>query len=218
MLDAATRAGDDACREWLAWRGFSATLRALDLESQSSPGLAVDRLTEQLLSGLDSRSLCSLLDFLRLGFFARLDLAWAADLRKLESSLLRLFVVRELQAGRRERVTELFEREADRLLSYGEDWQARLRGASLDPRLTPTAALVPAALLAQPRRRRALRAVLQQGVERDAGPVHEKSAVQRIRHTAAATGHLPLGEPQDRQEPGAALRRAAVRAGRAQST
>lgn len=92
------------------------------------PGLAVDRLAELLFSvytappALDSRALCSLLDFLQQRFFARLDGGWTADVRKLHSSVLKLFVVRALQAGRREKAMELFERESERLLAFGDDW------------------------------------------------------------------------------------------------
>ena len=107
------RAGDEACREWLAWRGLAGALRSFDADVAGVPGLAVDRLAELVFGvytaapGLDSRALCSLLDFLGQRFFARLDTSWSTDVRKLQSSVLKLFVVRALQAGRRDKVTEV---------------------------------------------------------------------------------------------------------------
>lgn len=106
------RNGDEACREWLVWRGLNGALRAFDADVSSVPSLAVDRLAELIFgvycapAGFDSRALCSLLDFLSQRFFQRLDASWGSDVRKLQSSVLKLFVVRALQAGKRERVTE----------------------------------------------------------------------------------------------------------------
>ena len=112
--------GDELCREYLAWRGYSAALREFDAERSADrgAGLSADRLTELIFSthvaGHDVAALCGLLDFLQARFYSRLDEAWAADTRKLESSVLRLFVVRALQAGRRDKVLEVRARAAAR--------------------------------------------------------------------------------------------------------
>ena len=108
----AVRSGDELAREWLAWRGFAGALRAFDEEraADRGAGLSADRLTELIFATYvpshDAAALCGLLDFLQQRFFARLDAEWAADVRKLESSVLRLYVVRALQAGRRDKVLE----------------------------------------------------------------------------------------------------------------
>jgi hypothetical protein len=105
--------GDELCREYLAWRGCSASLRAFDEERSADrgAGLSADRLTELIfgthVAGHDAAALCGLLDFLQSRFYSRLGEEWAADTRKLESSVLRLFVVRALQAGRRDKVLEV---------------------------------------------------------------------------------------------------------------
>ena len=104
--------GDELCREYLAWRGCSAALREFDAEraADRGAGLSADRLSDLIfathVAGHDAAALCGLLDFLQARFYSRLDDAWSADTRKLESSVLRLFVVRALQAGRREKVLE----------------------------------------------------------------------------------------------------------------
>ena len=108
----AVRSGDELAREWLAWRGFAGALRAFDDEraAEKSAGLSADRLTDLIFGAYvpthDAAALCGLLDFLAARFFARLDASYAPDVRKLESSVLRLYVVRALQAGRRDRVLE----------------------------------------------------------------------------------------------------------------
>ena len=188
---AAVRTGDELAREWLAWRGFASALHAFDEERAADPGasLSADRLAslifESYVPNHDAAALTQLLDFLQQRFFARLDAGWAVDVRKLESSVLRLFVVCALQAGRRDKVLEvraqrrraarsavvalahghgglasrcallrqvlsnharswaqLFEREAERLLDYADDWQARgVRDAELlasGPTLLPS--------------------------------------------------------------------------------
>ena len=105
--------GDELCREYLAWRGCSAALREFDAErlADRGAGLSADRLSDLIfathVAGHDAAALCGLLDFLQARFYSRLDDAWSADTRKLESSVLRLFVVRALQAGRREKVLEV---------------------------------------------------------------------------------------------------------------
>jgi|APGre2960657444_1045066.scaffolds.fasta_scaffold10036_5 hypothetical protein len=109
-VPASVRVGDEVCREWLAWRGFAGALRAFDADAAGVAGLPVERLAELVLGATASSELgelTSLLAFLSSRFFCRLDGAWAQDVRRLESSLLKLYAVRALQAGRRARVLEV---------------------------------------------------------------------------------------------------------------
>jgi hypothetical protein len=126
---AAVATGDELAREWLAWRGFGGALRAFDEEQACDPlgGLSPDRLAALIFDKYlappthEVAPLCALLDTLRQRFFSRLDASWAADVRKLESSVLRLFAVRALQAGRRDKLLE----------ARAAAWRSRLRMRAL---------------------------------------------------------------------------------------
>ena len=52
MEPSLVRNGDEACREWLVWRGLNGALRAFDADVSSVPSLAVDRLAETIFGGL----------------------------------------------------------------------------------------------------------------------------------------------------------------------
>ena len=122
---------DSLVKEYLLFRGFTATLRAFDaeLKLEKEKGFRVDRIVDQLSSFVNSHDLNGLLDLWRhldSRIFTRLETSRAPAVRKLENSLLKLYAVTCVSTKQSEKLKEFFERIATDVHGQSEwkDWFA----------------------------------------------------------------------------------------------
>ncbi|GFR95079.1 WD repeat-containing protein 91 [Elysia marginata] len=123
---------DQLVKDYLLFRGFTSTLKALDqeLKTDKDKGLRVDRMMEQIWSLLAVYDLQGLRDYWRYlnqRLFARLEQQrYAPSIRKLESSLLKLYIVNAHQCGRQDKVLSFFEQMGPELQTNTDfkDWFA----------------------------------------------------------------------------------------------
>ncbi|KAJ3366608.1 WD repeat-containing protein 91 [Allomyces arbusculus] len=106
---------DDLVREYLLFRGFHGTLRSFEAELKGDKlaGLDADRLTQVLLSSarnLDYAALQDTWSYLEAHAFPSLgSAAQLANVRRMETSLFRYFIVCAIQQNRPAKVVEFFE-------------------------------------------------------------------------------------------------------------
>ncbi|ORX62125.1 WD40 repeat-like protein [Hesseltinella vesiculosa] len=105
---------DDLVKEYLLFRGFTGTFRALEVESRTDKdkGFQVDKILEELLSFVTSSDVQSLLDYYRyldIRFFSRLDSRFQRTAKKFELCLLRHYLVHAIQHKKRDKVKEFFD-------------------------------------------------------------------------------------------------------------
>ncbi|KAI8061442.1 WD40-repeat-containing domain protein [Gongronella butleri] len=105
---------DDLVKEYLLFRGFTSTFRALDMESRTDrdKGFQVDKILEELLSFVTSSDIQSLVDYYRyldLRFFSRLDTRFQRTAKKFELCLLRHYLVHAIQHKKRDKIREFFD-------------------------------------------------------------------------------------------------------------
>ncbi|XP_059171646.1 WD repeat-containing protein 91-like [Physella acuta] len=122
---------DQLVKDYLLFRGFSSTLKALDqeLKIDKDKGLRVDRMMEQiwtLISGYDLQGLRDYWKYLNYRLFSRLEQRYSSSVRKLESSLLKLYIVNAHQSGRQDKVLAFYEQLGAELQSHPDfkDWFA----------------------------------------------------------------------------------------------
>ncbi|KAK3782253.1 hypothetical protein RRG08_048710 [Elysia crispata] len=123
---------DQLVKDYLLFRGFTSTLKALDqeLKTDKDKGLRVDRMMEQIWSLLAVYDLQGLRDYWRYlnqRLFARLEQQrYAPSIRKLESSILKLYIVNAHQCGRQDKVLAFFEQMGPELQANADfkDWFA----------------------------------------------------------------------------------------------
>ncbi|KAK7066682.1 WD repeat-containing protein 91 [Halocaridina rubra] len=116
---------DELVKEYLLFRGFSHTLRSLDneLKIDKDKGFRVDRLVDQVLSHIQTYDLTGLRELwahLDRRIFTRLPHTLLPCVRKLETSILRLYVVNIIQTNKPEKLAEFFEKMAPELQSQAE--------------------------------------------------------------------------------------------------
>ncbi|XP_066977723.1 WD repeat-containing protein 91 isoform X1 [Macrobrachium rosenbergii] len=116
---------DELVKEYLLFRGFSFTLRSLDsdLKADKDKGFRVDRLVDQVLTHIQTYDLTGLRELwghLDRRIFTRLPHTLLPCVRKLETSILRLYIVNIVQTNKPEKLTEFFERMAPELQSQAE--------------------------------------------------------------------------------------------------
>ncbi|KAK4288121.1 hypothetical protein Pmani_038837 [Petrolisthes manimaculis] len=133
---------DELVKEYLLFRGFSHTLRSLDneLKIDKDKGFRVDRLVDQVLSSIQTYDLLGLRELwahLDRRIFARLPHTLLPCVRKLETSILRLYVINTIQTNKPDKLVEFFERMAPDLQSQAEwrEWfiLPYLKGAEENP-------------------------------------------------------------------------------------
>ncbi|GAB5591944.1 hypothetical protein Unana1_06844 [Umbelopsis nana] len=105
---------DDLVKEYLLFRGFSTTFRALELESRTDrdKGFQVDKIIEELFGYVQSSDITNLLDFWRYldtRYFSRLDSRFQRSVKKFELCLLRYYLIHAMQVKRRDKVIEFFD-------------------------------------------------------------------------------------------------------------
>ncbi|XP_048584812.1 WD repeat-containing protein 91 isoform X2 [Nematostella vectensis] len=127
----AAAALEDLIKEYLVFRGFTATVKAFEseLKADRDKSFRVSKIVDQLryyVSIYDISSLRQYWEHLDKRFFKRVDFQHYANVRKLETCLLRLYIVNALQNYKIEKVTEFFEKYAMELQQHNEwrEWFA----------------------------------------------------------------------------------------------
>ncbi|ORZ25829.1 hypothetical protein BCR42DRAFT_401016 [Absidia repens] len=105
---------DDLVKEYLLFRGFTATFRALETESRTDKdkGFQVDKILEELLFFVTSGDVNGLVEYYRyldIRFFSRLDTRFQQTVKKFEHCLLRHYLVHAMQHKKRDKVKDFFE-------------------------------------------------------------------------------------------------------------
>ncbi|KAG1176005.1 hypothetical protein G6F70_008969 [Rhizopus microsporus] len=114
---------DELVKEYLLFRGFINTFRALetDIRSDKDKGFQADKIIEELISYITSGDIQGLVDYYRyldLRFFSRLDSRFQRTIKKFELCLLRHYLVHTIQHKKREKVIEFFD-------IYGSELQGK---------------------------------------------------------------------------------------------
>ncbi|KAI9258270.1 WD40-repeat-containing domain protein [Sporodiniella umbellata] len=114
---------DELVKEYLLFRGFINTFRALEIETKTDKdkGFQVDRIIEELLGFITNGDIHGLVEYYRyldLRFFSRLDSRFQRTVKKFELCLLRHYLVHAIQNKKKEKVTEFFD-------IYGSDLQGK---------------------------------------------------------------------------------------------
>ncbi|KAG2187953.1 hypothetical protein INT44_000703 [Umbelopsis vinacea] len=111
---------DDLVKEYLLFRGFNSTFRALELESRADrdKGFQVDKIIEELFGYVQTSDITNLLEFWRYldtRYFSRLDSRFQRTVKKFELCLLRYYLeliltlTLAMQVKRRDKVIEFFD-------------------------------------------------------------------------------------------------------------
>lgn len=114
-MAAATGRVDELVKDYLLFRGCTASLRNFDYELKvdKDKGLRADKILEQFQQFVGSYNLSGLREFwahLNSRLFCRLEKRYIPSVRKLEVGLLKLYVVNASQNNRPDKVTDFFEK------------------------------------------------------------------------------------------------------------
>ncbi|XP_054258850.1 WD repeat-containing protein 91 [Macrosteles quadrilineatus] len=120
---------DELIREYLLYRGFSGTLKMFDseLKMDKEKGFRVDKIVDQIMQYIytcDLNGLRELWGHLEQKMFSKLENEFTSAIRKLESSILKLYVVNAVSNNKADKVTEFFTRLTPELQGQSEwkDW------------------------------------------------------------------------------------------------
>ena len=118
---------DSMIKEYLIFRGFSSSLKCFeaDLRSSKDKSFKVENIIEQIQIFINSYDVLSLRNYWRYfdkRYFYRLGQEGHKSIKRLESSVLRLYVVHAIQNNKMERVTEFFEKYASDL-QHDDSWK-----------------------------------------------------------------------------------------------
>ena len=127
IMAAATTAVEELIREYLLYRGFMQTLRSFEQEwkEDKDKGLKVNRIVDHILVCINKSDLGVLENFLNhlnRRFFSRLGHDLMNNYYKIESSILRLFLVQAHRSGCHEDIRLFFEKMAD-TVQERRDWK-----------------------------------------------------------------------------------------------
>ncbi|XP_070539797.1 WD repeat-containing protein 91-like [Ptychodera flava] len=111
---------DVLIRDYLLYRGFTTTLKSFeaDLKSDRDKSFRSDKIVDHLYSFVAVYDLDGLKNYwkhLDKRIFARLEYTYNSTVRRLELSLLRLYVIHAVQNGRNDKVSEFFDKMAAEL-------------------------------------------------------------------------------------------------------
>ncbi|OIW12540.1 hypothetical protein TanjilG_04704 [Lupinus angustifolius] len=132
---------EELVREFLVFRGFTNTLQSYDSELRSDIGQSfqLDKILDLIFSlyipKFQSHNLIALLGFFN-NYLSETTLV--STFSKLETSLLRFYVVHALQSNRADKVFEFFETYGSELLQKSQDWThwfaiPHMKNPNLDP-------------------------------------------------------------------------------------
>ncbi|XP_034663739.1 WD repeat-containing protein 91 [Drosophila subobscura] len=120
---------DNLLREYLVFRGFSSTLKALDLEQRTEKDqhFRAERILEQFTYAVqtyDLHGLRTLWLHLDNNLFTKLDHTYAVAVKKLENSLLKFYLVTAYSNNKSDKISEFFNKMAGELQQQSEwkDW------------------------------------------------------------------------------------------------
>ncbi|KAL1132581.1 hypothetical protein AAG570_010533 [Ranatra chinensis] len=120
---------DELIREYLLFRGFTSTLKSFDTELKvdKDKGFRVDRIIDQFLQFIATYDLTSLRDLwshMDQKMFSKLEHEYTQGIRKLESSLYKLYLVNAVSCNKTEKVSEFFVKMTPELQGQSEwkDW------------------------------------------------------------------------------------------------
>nr|XP_056702134.1 WD repeat-containing protein 91 [Euleptes europaea] len=124
-MAAAVERTDDLVREYLLFRGFTATLKQLDAEikADKEKGFRVDKIVEQLQQYVQSYDLAALRDYwsyLERRLFSRLEDVYRPTVNKLKISLYRYYLIHTVQTSRNDKTQEFFQKQASELQNQTE--------------------------------------------------------------------------------------------------
>ncbi|NWS46188.1 WDR91 protein, partial [Probosciger aterrimus] len=128
-MAAAAERTDELVREYLLFRGFTASLKQLDAEIKADreKGFRVDKIVDQLQQFVQSYDLAALRDYwsyLDRRLFSRLEDVYRPTVNKLKTSLFRYYLVHAVQTSRNDKAQEFFLKQASELQNQAEwkDW------------------------------------------------------------------------------------------------
>nr|SVE76413.1 EOG090X0719 [Daphnia longispina] len=106
---------DELVKEYLLFRGFTTTVRALDSEVKSEKDKAFrpDKIVEQFIHYINLYDLNGLKDYWNhfdQSVFERLDQNFTPAIKKMENSLLRMYLINACTNSKQEKVQEFFEK------------------------------------------------------------------------------------------------------------
>ncbi|XP_034484552.1 WD repeat-containing protein 91 [Drosophila innubila] len=120
---------DSMLREYLVFRGYSNTLKALDVEQRNEKDqhFRAERLIDHFnmaIQASDLHAVRSLWLHLDNNLFSKLDHTYAAAVKKLENSLLKYYLVTAYSNNRSDKISEFFNKLAVELQQQSEwkDW------------------------------------------------------------------------------------------------
>lgn len=114
-MAAATGRVDELVKDYLLYRGCTASLRNFEYELKvdKDKGLRADKILEQFQHYMATFNLSGLRDYwnhLNTRLFCRLEQRYVPSVRKLEVGLLKMYVVNASQSNRSDKVTDFFEK------------------------------------------------------------------------------------------------------------
>ena len=106
---------DELVKEYLTFRGFTATLKSFDgeLKQEKEKGFRVEKIVDQFSQHITNHDLTGLIELwkhLENKIFLRLETQRLVTVRKLENSLLKLYLVTCAQNKQLEKLREFYER------------------------------------------------------------------------------------------------------------
>ncbi|EZA59415.1 hypothetical protein DMN91_001587 [Ooceraea biroi] len=122
---------DELVKEYLLFRGFSQTLKAFDndLKAEKEKGFRIDKIVDQLMQYIYNYDLVSLRELwghLDTRMFCRLESHFTPAIRKLENSVLKMYLVNAAVNGKQDKIQEFFNKMASELQGHSEwkEWFA----------------------------------------------------------------------------------------------
>ena len=122
---------DELVREYLVFRGFTPTLKSFDsdLKNEKEKGFRVEKIVDQFSQYVTNHDLSGLLELwkhLQTKIFSRLETHRLSTVRKLENSLLKLYLVTCVQTKQLDKLREFYEKLTVELQGQTEwkDWFA----------------------------------------------------------------------------------------------
>ncbi|PHT68619.1 hypothetical protein T459_28106 [Capsicum annuum] len=127
---------EELVREFLVFRGFTNTLQAFvkELGTDTGKGFQVDKILDLIFSiyvpKFQAESLFELLRFLK-QCFSSLETQLNSIISDLDVSIIRYYIIHAIQAGRKDKVIELFDIHGSELLQKDQEWASWFGGSSL---------------------------------------------------------------------------------------
>lgn len=104
---------DELVREYMLFRGFSSSLKTFDaeLKQDKDKGFRADKIIDQITHFINVHDLNALRDLwghLESQLFTKLEQSFASPIKKLESGVLKLYLVTAFLANKSDKINEFF--------------------------------------------------------------------------------------------------------------